>query len=177
MNRLSMFLDEVDPTPLLLKVCGEPVNTTIEKDNVKLYKSPYGVSFFNSRGIMWFYYYDDDITTDNRLKMGAMGSNDVIKALEILEKEPKKLREKPESIKTLEKLTGDEAHIKLNSFGSWHLSGNGYSLFNNPFCMTLGYTDSADNFEIWFMDKENEPREYQSLQAVIDGLCKYSYIK
>lgn len=58
--------------------------------------------FFNSRNIMWFYYYDDDITD-----------------IEELKKEPNKLREKPSSIIRLEKINGVTAERKINGFGGW----------------------------------------------------------
>lgn len=46
MNRSLLFQEEVDPTNLLLEVCGEPVDEVIETRTVKLYKTSYGVTFF-----------------------------------------------------------------------------------------------------------------------------------
>ena len=52
-----------------------------------------------------------------------------------------------------------------------------YSLFNNPFGVSLGYTDSADSFEVWFLSREREPREYVPLAELCSELRQLGYAR
>ena len=173
----SLFSKEIDPTDLLNK----HFNCETKTDKGKSYKSwrtPYGVSF-SDQGlkIMWFYEYDSDLTYSTRdNSSGVMSGIDVANALEKLQIDPDKLRKKPDSIIKLEQLTGLKAIRHYTKFGSWYIACDNYSLFNNVFNTQLGYTDGPDSFEIWFLKKEEEPREYVPLDRVIDALQSFEYI-
>ena len=51
-------------------------------------------------------------------------------------------------------------------------------MFNNPFGINSGgYTNKEDNFEIWYIEKEEDPRGYQTLDEIKSDLKKYNFIK
>jgi len=172
MSRL--FAPEIDPTPYL---------AAYPRADGKWYETSYGVAFSPGFGGLWSYRYDEGLPgvpadDANEETHGVMSGADVKKALDALQADPRMLRTRPASIITLEALTGRTAHLKTNYFGGWHLySGREYSLFNNPFGVELGYTDSADTFEVWFRAHEAEPREYVSLDTLCGELRRYGYTR
>ena len=76
----------------------------------------------------------------------------------------------------LERLTGKTATRKHNSFGKWHIVGQGYSMFNNPFKVSLGYTNGENNYEIWYMNDEKEPQGYQTVDQIEKALHQFGLI-
>jgi len=166
-----------DPRPLLNAIT-EMKEIEIEGRKRKSWQTPWGVSFrdIGMGDHFWFYEYDRDIGGLTEMSQGAMSGGDVVKAIKQLSINPNMLRDKPDSIKYLERLTGQSAVRKHNGFGKWHLSkGNLYSMFNNVFGTSLGYCSSADDFEIWYMKKESEPREHQSVSDIEEQLRAYGY--
>lgn len=178
-NLLDNILKKVDedPTELLNKNFKYKI-----VENIKKWNTPFGVSFFSKkiRNVKhWFYEYDDDID-DPVLKpiytIGAIMGKDVINAVDKLIKDHELLRKKPESIKILEKLTGNKAFRMRDKLGSWHIHEyKKYSLFNNPLNIQFIYTNSADNFEI-LIHSENVPREYIDLTDVIELLKEHKFV-
>lgn len=169
MSRL--FRSNVDPIPFLEELASYSAES-------KKWKTSYGVSFEKfGIGDMWIYRYDEDIEKEKGLREGIISATDVALALKQLQQEPTKLREKPRSIEYLEKKLGKQAHRKHNKFGAWHISDEGrYSMFNNPFSCELGYSDSSDNYEVWYMEKEEKPRKYQSVDQIEETLKGYNII-
>lgn len=93
-----------------------------------------------------------------------------------MEQDPQKLQRKPDSIAYLERLTGQTAYRKHNSFGKWYIGCDKYSMFNNPFGTSLGYTSGENNFEIWYLKHEKEPRERQTVTNIEQKLKELNYI-
>jgi hypothetical protein len=106
-----------------------------------------------------------------------ISQKDLITVLSQLKQKPEKFRTKPESILVLESKTGLKAFRHGIFFGCWQLlKDEQWSAINNPFGLSGPYTNSEDNFEVWFMDNEQEPRSYQTLQEVLNGLKEFNYI-
>ena len=151
-----------------------------DKKISKMYKTPYGflieITKFSDFD-MYMYYYEKDIGFLNEgNSQGMMCGSDIIKVLKVLKFNPTKLREKSESIKYFENLTGTVAMRKSNDFGKWHISNKNFSMFNNPFELSLGYTRNENQFEIWFLSKETEPRMYQSIASIESAMKSFGYI-
>jgi hypothetical protein len=170
---------EVDPTELLNEL-AEPV-TVVSPGTGRAHMSwptAYGASFENhGMRSTWFYRYDESIGhLAEGGGLGCMSGSDVAQALGQLKTNPNKLRDKPASVEYLERLTGQRAFRKLNAFGRWHIVETGkYSMFNNPFGCQLGYTDGADDFEVWYLEKEGSPRSNQTVSAIERTLAEYGY--
>lgn len=171
MDRL--LAPDVDPTPSLRQWPADPQGW---------HQTPFGVAFQAGIGGLWAFRYDADLPGLHRRAgadmHGVMSGADVDSAVAALLAEPDRLRTRPAAIVTLEALTGRPAYLKDNYFGGWHLYVHGeYSLFNNPFRVSLGYTDSADNFEVWFKRAEGEPRGHVPLDALCAELRRRGYAK
>lgn len=177
MSRMWMFEKLDDAKPHLDSVVK---SVKIEKDGKYLntWKTPYGASFIETAmgDEFWMYEYDSDLPSIGKYSEGTLNSNDIIKCLQIFKKDPNYLRNKPESIVELEKVTGITASRSATKFGGWHLCQPVWSAFNNPFGLSLGYTSDADHFEIWFKGKEKDPREEQTIDQIIEAMKEYKYI-
>ena len=179
---LSEKYKKVDLFELLQTKCGDYVED--EKKN-KVWQTPFGFSIKDSLNQMdndytiLFFEYDEDLSCvgkDKDERSGCFSKSDICQIFEHLESHQNAL-EKPGSIVILEKILDCEAKRKYGKFGSWHISKDGVSMFNNPFQISLGYADGANNFEIWFMDLEENPREYQSLGSTLLALHHFNKIK
>lgn len=143
------------------------------------WQTPWGVAF-EDHGMspIYFYRYDADIghLRAEREGRGALSDVDINKVVKKLSVNPQYLRRKPESVAYLERVTGESAHRKRNAFGKWALVRTGmFSMFNNPFGLSLGYTRGPNEYEIWFFEKEQEPRENQSVMEITDALQMFGY--
>ena len=171
-----IFEKEKDPCNMLNSKFTSEIVTD---DNLRCNKwiTPYGVSFGDPYGggdnVLYFYEYDKDLGGGK----GCLSGNDIIKAIQQLEINPDKLRTKPGSIIKLEEITGQKAFRMENAFGKWHIRSANYSMFNNPFGCSLGYTRTEDEFEIYFFERDSEPRARVSVGTVIELLKSYGYIK
>ncbi len=170
MDRL--FAPDVDPSPRLRQW---------PTDAQGWHQTPFGVAFQAGIGDLWSFRYDAGLPGVHPRRAGAemhgvMSGADVDGALTALQAEPDRLRTRPAAVATLEALTGRTARLKDNYFGGWYLCVDGeYSLFNNPFRVSLGYTDSTDNFEVWFKRTEDEPRGYVPLNELCAELRRRGY--
>lgn len=182
MFKQNLFEQDVDPTKTLTDLATEyPEKCVITKNhkNQTVYKTTFGCSFTNcSFGpTMWGYNYDDNLSSVSEYdKEGTLSGSDIIKVIKQLNINPNKLREIPEPIIYLGKLLKVNPKRKTNAFGKWHLHTGEISLFNNPFSLSLGYTNGPNDFEIWFIKKEEEPRGYQSIVDIENALNEYGYI-
>jgi len=174
MNYLS------DPYKILNSIVPYEV---FEENNkiIKIWKTNYGVSFEDHGcGFIWFYKYNNMKDTDfftNEDKLGTISGSDIKNVIKQLKNNQNKLKNKPTSIQNLETLTGKTAYRKHNLFGGWHIiDKEKYSIINNPFSCNLYYTKGENNFEVWFMDKEEEPRGYQTIEEIETLLKEYKYI-
>ena len=170
---LSECNDE-DPTDVLNKL----VKCTVMPEYTR-WQTVYGVSFekHGKIGGLWFYRYDSNLTylkdSTEEFTLGCLSANDVFQAILQFKEEPMKLWLKPTSVSELEKITGKKAVRKMNGFGQWHLTGKGYSMFNNPFGLCFGYTGSADIFEVWYKKHEEKPQGWQTVAQIKKTLLKY----
>ena len=166
-----------DPTKILTDTFGNPTLKNIENKKTLVWETPYGVSFSKMSSFMWVYHYNKTLKfIKEGCYIGCLSGGDVYTILEQLKCDPNKLKRKPESIKYLEQLTGNTAYRKHNSFGKWHLSDEGFSMFNNPFGISLGYTNSENNYEIWYINNEKEPRERQTVNQIEKQLKEFNLI-
>mmetsp|Transcript_19762 Transcript_19762/g.27577 ORF Transcript_19762/g.27577 Transcript_19762/m.27577 type:complete len:192 (+) Transcript_19762:22-597(+) len=178
--KLSLFERDFDPTPLLKSLFGEPDITEEEKRTTKTWKTPYGCSIcdvgFGS--MMWMYKYHDDllfVTEAN--KQGMLTGNEVKRVLEVCQIDNKALYNVPESVKKLAKAVGGTITRQHMGFGQWRVYVEGkISAFCNPFGISTGYTSSADLFEVFFLGKEEDPREDQTVESIIKVAKKYGYV-
>lgn len=88
---------------------------------------------------------------------------------------------KPYNILTLEKLTGKMAKLHPLHFAKWHIrSRNEFSIVNNPYGLSLGYSKSKDDFELFFDDERTNPEDggiypYLSVITVCEYLLKKKF--
>jgi hypothetical protein len=174
--------DESSAILALTKAYGKPILTHVipndeKSEVVKTWNTPHGVIFklmtMSSFGLM-IYEYDstlESIAPDGR--ESVISFKDVVSVIDQLLKNPDKLRTKPRSIKRIEEQTGYQAVRKRRGFGKWHLYVGNVSMFCNPFSTELGYTSSEDEFEVWFRGMEQNPRQYQSTEEVLEGLTEF----
>ena len=101
----------------------------------------------------------------------------MIKIIDQFCNEPDKLRKKPESVNRIENATKTTACLKSHIFGNWQVYVKDVSMFCNPFGITYGYTRSANEWDIWFVSKDNNPREYQTTDQILVGLQQYGYLE
>ena len=127
-------------------------------------KTPYGFTLKSFKDFGYSFKYNT--RSNNKEYNGLISTSDLAYALEILQKEPDKFRNKPYSIELLEERYSVTAVRKENYLGGWQIITDKYSLFNNPLNLSTGYTDNENNFEIWIFTEE-EPRSYNSLQDVL----------
>lgn len=126
---------------------------------------------------MWVYRYDPALPFyEASSEMGVCNSADVMRILRVLDGAPRQLADKPAVIAELEKITGVVARRKGNKFGAWHLRTDSWSLFNNPFSLSSGYCAGENDFEVWFMANERNPREHQSFTQVVAGLKEFGHL-
>jgi hypothetical protein len=141
----------------------------IQKEPTVVYNTPFGFSFYSLNHNMYFFNYEGG--------SWIISQKDLITVLSQLKQKPEKFRTKPESILVLESKTGLKAFRHGIFFGCWQLlKDEQWSAINNPFGLSGPYTNNEDNFEVWFMDNEQEPRSYQTLQEVLDGLKEFKLI-
>lgn len=76
-------------------------------------------------------------------------------ALKLLEDNPNKLKTKPNSIIELENALNIKASLDHDFFGCWSIFNEKYTISNNPFKIMGIFSDSADNFEV-FLDDDDE---------------------
>lgn len=160
---MSKFLrKDKDPIPMMKNF--EAIDGTII--------TPYGFSVKSDNKYGYSYEYSSKLEfsdPNNSKSSGFITSSDLAYALEILAKDPNKFREKPKSIIQLENKYSVTANRKKNYLGGWHIYTDRYSLFNNPLNLSIGYTENENTFEIWIFS-ENEPRDYVSLESIIEIL-------
>ena len=168
-----LFENPIDPKPFLNK-CVSPVVTSKNNKLITKWQTPYGVTFSDHGfGDMYFYKYDSDLNDilDNH---GCLSGNDIVKVLNQLQQNPNQLRTKPNSIIMLENAIGTKAH-RHSQFGKWQIvSDDEYSMINNPFSASLGYTNSADEFELYFF--KDDPLEHLSVSEVLHELKRRNYL-
>jgi hypothetical protein len=141
----------------------------IQKEPTVVYNTPFGFSFYHLNHYMYFF------TNENY--SGTITQKDLLNVLSQLKQNPEKFRTKPESILVLESKTGLKAFRHETFFGGWQLlKDEQWSAINNPFGLSGAYTNSEDKFEVWFMENEQEPRSYQTLQEVLNGLKEFKLI-
>ncbi len=87
--------------------------------------------------------------------------------------------EKPAAIKVLESVTGAQAQLHWMQFGKWHLVFDDvYSAVNNPFNLSLGYSNGGDNFEVARLDNNHDdPMEFVSLGNLLALLEQAGLVK
>ncbi len=169
--------EPADPTDMLNELTKPEVTPKCSR-----WQTTYGVSFekLTNPGRFWTYCYDETLSHVLRpvhARSGCLSQQDLVTVLKQLKSNPDKLRHKPQSVKDLEKFTGIPAVLKYEGFGAWHLSKpNHFSVFNNPFGISLGYTDSADDFEAWFNPKEAWPRKHQTVPQISTALSKFGMV-
>ena len=173
-----MLFDDgpTDPTDMLNELTKPEVTPKWTR-----WQTTYGVSFEKQRNgsKIWFYFYDKNlphVRESEKSRRGGISQADVAVVLRQFKTNPDKLRQKPQSIKDLEKVTGVLAVRKWQGFGKWHLYNSDFTTFNNPFGLSTGYTDSADEFEIWFRTKEEWPRRQQTVSQISAALTKFGMV-
>lgn len=172
-----IFGEEKDPHDILNT---KFISEKITKNNRSYTKwiTPYGVSFgdpYGNSNDFYFYEYDKDL--DEKRGQGCLSGNDIITSIQQLEKNPNKLRTKPQSIIRLEEATGQKAFRMENAFGKWHIRTNDYSMFNNPFGCSLGYSDTENDFEFYWLHGNEDPLERVPVDKIIILLKSKGYIE
>jgi hypothetical protein len=163
---------------------GPPVMVanTDETDKVISWNTKCGVSFYqvpSLAGFLFCYKYEDELGPFLKCKnkKGVILFKDVMCVVAQLVVNPQKLRTKPVSVQIVESATGAVGYLKENAFGKWHVNVGHASMFCNPFGTELGYTRFADEWEIWYRDHEENPRERQSTPDVLRELKAFGYMK
>ena len=179
LNRGSFLFSQPQPKEdeVIAKLANFPETT---EKKIRRWQTPYGfsISLHPNNYFTWMYTYDEDLPFMGERNDGYLSPQEVISVLYQLWLDPDKLRRKPSSIKTLEQLTGQTAFRKLRMFGRWHIRKDGvYSLFNNPFHLSSEYTNDENVFEVWYLSREENPREYVSLDKLISQIREFGYIQ
>ena len=181
-------IDEKDFIQFLRDHGIKETPSDLVNENARLFQTKFGFDIyctsFSKAGLVCFKYTDTASVHPNveRKKIhGVMKMKECISVIEQCIREPKKVHTKPRSIKILEGLTGCTAYLHHMQFGKWHISnvGNGqnFSLFNNPFGLTMGYTRGEDDFEILCGSASNDPQGYQPLKKIIEILANNGAVK
>ncbi len=180
LNKSLFMQGKLDAVNIITEKFGNPIETAESDKIIKVWKTQYGFELihYSDMSMFVFYKYDKNLPFYPKDSLsvsdvdGLLETVEILNVLEQLEKDPKALYIKPPSILLLEEKTTLKACMKLNKFGSWHLwdDGGEISMFNNPFCVTSGYTDAEDVFEIWFTVEERNPREYVGITEVLQEL-------
>ena len=170
MSRLferEVSLDELKP--VVDSLLGEGATEKEEWDF-----SIYGFTCHSKMGLIFFTLLD----RGGKDHGGCISNADLLKVVTYIKKQPNgySILTKPQVIRHLESITGVEG-VMRKSLGRWYLSlVPKFSIFNNTFSLSLGYTDAVDNFEVYFMSLEDEPQEYVPLSALLDKLDANGFI-
>lgn len=146
----------------------------------KVWKTPYKVTIVgHEKSPLFSYLYDNDLPfvseqldpTKPHNCHGVFGKEDIPNIIATFKADPNALAAKPSSVVQIESLTHFKAIRKPNQFGAWHITGvineSRFSMFNNPFNVSTGYTNSAYVYEVWWRDEADEPSSY----IHIDDIC------
>jgi hypothetical protein len=108
---------------------------------------------------------------------GCMSRSDLLKVIHYIQKQPPNysILDKPPIMLHLESVTGLKAEMK-QCLGRWYMQTSKISFFNNVFSLSLGYTDSVNNFEVYFPKTDDDPLEYVGIDELLEILHKGNYI-
>jgi hypothetical protein len=135
-----------------------------------------------SKRTLYRYYYCH-IPADIEENGGLMSADDLLRVVRMLAaKGPETtftILEKPAAIKVLESVTGAQAQLHWMQFGKWHLVFDDvYSAVNDPFNLSLGYSNGGDNFEVARLDNNHDdPMEFVSLGNLLALLEQAGLVK
>lgn len=165
-----ILFKKVDPTKLLTDKFGKPTLCQIKNDPKKdlAWKTPYGVSFveLDMKSIgLWGFLYDEDLFMRTESGFGVCSGADIEQALKILEKDPDALKKMPKGMETL-KEKGAEVARHYSHLGQWQARNDRFSAINNPLGVALGYTFTADTYELMIFETD-KVYEHLSLESVL----------
>jgi len=168
----SLLFKDVDPTNLLNKEFGDPIDFTNEDGKKCLkWKTPYGVSFVDSgmkKMDLFSFYYDDDLFMKGKVDFGVCSGADVEQALKMLKKNPNLLKVMPKGMQIL-KDKGLNVTRHMLHLGQWHAHNEKCSVINNPLGVSLGYTFSEDEYELMIFSNE-KVYERLTLEGVLQKI-------